>query len=189
MQKRTNFFLWCLVIGGAFLGAFILAPAIYIDMRLGIVIGGLVGCGISFWLFPELRKAFTEGWNEKPSKLRQQRIANNLWLGWQRSLTHPTNLPMTIGMLWFIVFAALIVLFPTLFDRYIGNESIRPLLLLLPFCFLFGLSGLLIILRREFIDQSGHRHHGFPVYFNGILGLLFGWGGCIALIWAFFSGQ
>jgi hypothetical protein len=190
MQKTTKIFLWVLVIGGSFVGAFVLAPAIQIDTRLGTVIGGLAGGGIAFWLFPELRKAFAAGRNEKPSKLRQQRIAKELQLGWRRSVTHPTNLPITLAALWFIVFTALIILFPTLLDRYIENKSVRLLLFSLPFLFLIGLSGLLMILRKELIDQFGHRHHGFPVYFNGILGLLLGWGGCIAFIWAtFFSGQ
>jgi len=70
---------------------------------------------------------------------------NGLWRSW----THPTNLPMMIGMLWFVVFFAMMGLIPIRVDRYIGNESVRVRLLLLPALFLFGLSGLLMILRRE----------------------------------------
>ena len=45
--------------------------------------------------------------------------------------------------------------------------------------FLWGLSGFLMVVRKEFIDKRGRRYFGGWAIFNGIILLLMGWGSLI----------
>jgi hypothetical protein len=70
-----------------------------------------------------------------------------------------------------------------LFDLKITPETnILLLVWLLPCCLLFGLSGFLILRRNEYVNQFGKLTSGFWARFNGILGIVFGWGSAILII-------
>jgi len=146
-----------------------------LHMRAETLGGAIIGATISLVLMPlifygnpNVKKGFEAlekgGWNE---------------------FTHPTTLPITIAVVWM----ALCVAFVFIHDK-ISNEPLSSLLtstFVVPTAFLFGLSGFLILKRNEVAGRYGEIHKGFWAYLNGILLILFGWGGLayLLLAWIF----
>jgi len=113
---------------------------------------------------------------------------NILSVNMKNYFTHYTQAPMMLGMLLFVIFILLLVtgLTDPILNRL--SEKDKPSLLMIflsPSFFLFGLSGFRMIKQKEAIDKSGQPYHGFWAIFNGILGLLFGWGFLLFITLAF----
>lgn len=141
------------------------------------LLGGFLGFLISIALFPEtIQELFVE-----QKETRVNRLLFERKLGFYRSLTHPTQIPLTLSMILFIFMILLLVLLDFLKIR-ISPTILQAGLFLI--AFLWGLSGLLIITRREYIDKTGRRYKGFWAMVNGIAFLLFGWGSLFFLLLA-----
>jgi hypothetical protein len=145
------------------------------DYFSGGVAGFMCALFLSFLVFPELRNMLPKIWN-----------GNNIYgINLKNNFMHPTQKPMVFGMLWFLIFI-LITIFG-LFDLIANSlQSIDRLylttLFLVPSLFLFGLSGIIMIKRKEAIGRFGRIYYGSQAVTVGILCVIFGWGGGIFMI-------
>jgi hypothetical protein len=170
-SKPQGRFISVILLIGIILGAIYISPNFKNNILAGASAGFLLAAGLCYLIFPGLLKS--------PQVKRQMSV---YWLGQRRYFTHPTMLPTTLGMLWFLLCVVAMMLFPgTRMTRDEAKTSLAILWFLDPSLFLVGLSGFLMILRKDGIDKFGRVYHGFPVYFNGILALLMGWGGGVLL--------
>ncbi len=156
---------------GIILGIIFVSPKVNGDKLVGGSVGFISAILINYLIFTEVREGFRGVWNGK-----------NPWqVNIKQSLFHPTQIPLTIGMLWFITFAFLMYLFDL--KAITDNESkLFAGLLLFPSLLLFGFSGFMMLRRNEYVNQFGKLTTGFWARFNGVMAILFGWGSCIALL-------
>jgi len=141
------------------------------------ILGGFLGFLLSIIIFPEtIKELFKE-----QSKKRTERLIEERKLGFYRSLTHSTQIPFTTSMV-FLVLMIVIVALLDLFNINVDSKILQAGLFFI--AFLWGLSGFLIITRKEYIDKNGRRYKGGWAIFYGLPFLLFGWGSLIALLLA-----
>lgn len=129
----------------------------------GSIIGLFLSGTIDYLIFPSFRKILP--------KIKK----HPEYFGY---FTHPTQVPLLIGSLWFIF--AIEILLP-LTEKKFGNPS-SILLLLLPMTALFGLSGFLITRMNEMVGKGGRIYRGVGAKITGILGMIFFWGGGVMLV-------
>jgi len=169
-QKRLLFLGF--LITGTILGIMFISPSINGDKFLGGSAGFLLSILLSHLIFPEMRESSRGIWNGN----------NMLGVNTKTYFTHPTQLPLMLGLLWFCAVALMLSLLVVFDLKITVNEKTGLILLLLPCLLLFGLSGFLMIRRNEYVNQFGKLTTGFWARFNGVLGIFFGWGGCILLL-------
>ncbi len=104
--------------------------------------------------------------------------------GWKVYILHLTNLPMTIGILWWVGFGILAYLSPSMVNKMSNNQFY--LFFAVPALFLFGLSGLIVIIRNEYVKVR-YIYHGSYAFFQGIFRIAFGWGICIYFLFNIFK--
>jgi hypothetical protein len=158
---------------GVICGLFFIPGKSYL---LNAAIGFIVALFSSYLIFPQLKKHF-------PNLLK----SDTIWADSTRRFSHPTQLPQTIGILWFLIsislLAFLIYEFPSLIP-----EEVRLLTLfyvvLIPTHFLIGLSGYKIIRRKETVNNFGQVYRGGWAYLAGVLTMIYGWGGVILMVLA-----
>lgn len=169
-QKRLLFLGF--LITGTILGIMFISPSINENKFLGGSAGFLISMLLSHIIFPEIRESSRGIWN-----------GNNMFgVNMKAYFTHPTQMPMMLGSLWFVAVALILSLLVALDLKILLNEKLVITLLLVPCLLLFGLSGFLMLRRNEYVNQFGKLTTGFWAKFNGALGILFGWGGAITLI-------
>ncbi|WKZ47809.1 MAG: hypothetical protein QY306_00405 [Anaerolineales bacterium] len=176
-DKQKHIIQLLIILSSIVLSSAFLSPFLNNSKEGSGLLGGLIGLVISIVVFPETSKKIFQ----EQSALRQERLNEERALGFWRFLTRPTQIPLTLSMLLFIASIILAVIFD-----YLKFENGYAILRggLIGTTFLWGLSGVLMIIRNETIDKSGRRHRGFWAIFNGIGFLLFGWGSLIVLIFA-----
>ena len=165
-------------IAGIVMGIFFVTPKSNGDKFLGGSIGFMSSLLLSFLVFPELRKMLRNIWDGDD-------IAG---INMKNYFTHPTQKPLVLGMLWFLVFILLstIGLFNPLFDRLPDKDKSDLLFLFLSPSFLFfGISGLISIKRNEAVGRYGQIYNGGWAYFNGIMLIVFGWGALLFMLLAY----
>ena len=138
------------------------------DTFSNIFLGFLISLISSFLVFPELRKTIPTIFNGK----------NSFGINMGQYFTHPTQLPMMFGGLWFVIVIPLLSLliskFPSLIP--VENRLDATTIVLLPSMILFGFSGYQMARRREMVGKFGQIHRGNWALFVGIIGILFSWG-------------
>jgi len=162
-QKRV--LLLGLLIAGTILGIMFLSPRINGDKFLGGSVGFLISMLFSHLIFPGMRERSRGMWNGN----------NVLGANLKTYFTHPTQIPLMLGMLWFGLGMICLVVF----NLKITADTNTGILLawLVPMCLLFGSSGFLMLRRNEYVNQFGKLTTGFWARFIGVLGIVFGWGG------------
>jgi len=144
----------------------------FLNIRVETLGGAIIGLVISLLVLPFIFRSDPDTQN----MLDGTRIES-----WD-SFVHPTNLPITIAMIWFVVFATFVFIFTKISETELGIYS--SAILLIPMAFLFGLSGFQMIRRNETLNGFGRIYKGFWAYLNGTLLILFGWGGLLYLLLA-----
>jgi hypothetical protein len=163
----------------------IIAGIVFVTSKVNgdIFLGGLVGFTISLvlscFLFSELRNIFGDNWN----------AGNIAGFNLKTYLTHPTQKPLAFAALWFIIF--ILFLSSGLSDslnNYLPDNIKQNLafIFLFPIFLLFGFSGFLMIRLKEGVSKFGQTYNGPWVYFNGALAIIFGWGGLLFMVLAYF---
>jgi hypothetical protein len=170
-QKIRSFFHLGIILLSVLLGTLIISPVLNIDIKLGALIGGILGIILNSVIFPEKRQEVFE-----QSKARQfERIVARQEYSLNRSFFHPTNLPITLSLIYFVLLVIVVFILEKL--NIIIPSNIYLVLFVMPF--LWGTSGFLMLTRNEYIDNFGRKHKGFWAIFNGILFIVFGWGSII----------
>lgn len=170
-QKRLLFL--GILISGTILRIIFISPSINGEKFVGGSAGRLISALLSHPIFPEIREGSRGIWNGN----------NMLGVNMKTYFTHPTQIPLMLGMLWFVLGISLLSL-QVVFDFKVTTHVNNGIILawLVPVCLLFGLSGFLMLRRNEYVNQFGKLTTGFWARFTGVLAILFGWGGAIALI-------
>jgi len=173
MNRRANFLFSAFTVTGSITGI-VISALFNIDIRIGLVVGLVAGAALAYKV-PGLFATIKNANEQEYARIKKE----NRLIGFQAFIIHPTQLPTTLGFLWLFVFFGV---------AFLSSQKItvgQQLLGLLPPLILFGLSGLVMIIRKE------HLSGRFPPYvinrdssaiLLGILVLLFGWGMGIALI-------
>jgi hypothetical protein len=169
-QKRL-LFLGFLIIGTT-LGIMFISPNINGDKFVGGSAGCLISILLSHFIFPEIRESSRGIWNGN----------NILGVNMRTYFTHPTQMPLMLGLLWFVAVALILSLLVAFELKITVNEKTGIILWLFPCLLLFGLSGFLMLRRNEYVNQFGKLTTGFWARFNGVLAILCGWGGCVVLL-------
>jgi len=174
LQKLTPFIRLTIIIGSTLLSYFYIAQAFEADPKLSGLYGCLGGIILALLIPPvydEKNQDKEEG-NENPF----EKSLN--------SFSHPTNLPLTFSMIYFVILIVGVLILGGVNPSFTVPLKIT-IILLSPIPLLWGYSGFLMVRRNEFIDKFGRQYKGFWAYFYGILLILWGWGMFIAIL--FFS--
>jgi hypothetical protein len=147
----------------------------FLNIRVETLGGAIIGLVVSFLVLPFI-------FHPDPDI---QNMLDATRIGSWDSFVHPTNLPITIAMIWFLSIMGIFYLMDLL--NKIKASINLAYILLLPIFFLFGLSGFQMIRRNETVNGFGKIFKGFWAYLNGTLLILFGWGGLlyVLLAWIF----
>jgi hypothetical protein len=174
-DKQKRFAQFTIILICVILASIFLLPLLNKSTEASGLVGGIIGILIIIAVFPETRKAMIE----QPSEDRMKRLMGESQLGFYRFLTHPTQMPLTFAMFLFIAMILVIVLLNFL------KTKIDPIffqIILLIIAFLWGLSGFLMLARKEYIDHRGRHYRGGWAIVQGISFLLTGWGALVFLI-------
>jgi len=168
-------------ITGIVAGIIFLTPRNSGDKFLGGIAGFICALLASFLIFQDLRNMLPKIWDG----------SNIYGINMKNYFVHPTQIPMLLGILWFILFIFLVTprIFNFITDNFQGIEKSEITgLLLTPSALLIGLSGFLIFKRNEAIDRFGEIHKGARVRFIGISTMFLGWGiGALFVLSAIFK--
>jgi len=165
-SRLRGIFLLGTIIVSIAVGVIFLSPEIEGGKFIGGSFGFVLAIFISRIFFPDIRRSSGNIWNGK----------NILGVNMKNYFTHTTQIPMMLGFLWFIIFMALGI-FTSSIDKSQNKDNPYLLFVFLsPSFFLIGLSGFLMIKRNEGVNKFGEIYKGFWAYFNGALGIIFGWG-------------
>ena len=176
MRNWSKYLLGIILVIGGFVGTIIIAPNFHVSKDLGALIGSFLGFLFSL-LIPNLWKSLIKITNDENKRISEENRYINFW----DYITHPTLIYFVIGTLWlfgFIVFISIFQIKPTPEQSLFG---------FLRFAFFFGLSGVMMIKRKEFVKGS---IFGYLVVrsdwaiFWGTLAMLIGWGGGLVLLLA-----
>ncbi len=174
-DKQKRIVQLAIILTGIILGGLLLAPLLNNNREGSSFLGGFVRFLVSIAIFPDSVKGMFENQNEK----RAERVMEEYQLGFYRYLTHPTQIPFIISLLLFVVLLVLMVILDYLKIKISFRITQVAFSVM---AFLWGLSGLLMIIRKEFIDKRGRRYLGGWAILNGVLFLLMGWGSIIFLL-------
>jgi len=176
-DKRKRIIQLAIILTGIILGGLFIAPLLNTNRESSGLLGGFIGFLVSIAAFPDtLRSTF-----EEQSEKRTERIMEERQLGFYRFLTHPTQIPFILSILLFIATLVLVILLDFLKIK-ISYAILQTGLFAM--AFLWGLSGFLMIIRKEYIDKRGRRHRGGWAIFNGVVFLVMGWGSILFLLLA-----
>jgi hypothetical protein len=165
-EKQKNAVQIIILILGGIIGWIFLSPLLKNKTENSILIGLLLALLINIIVFPDLRKKIFEQTSEK----RIERLQKENSLGFRRFLFHITNLPLHIALL--VLFGGAILLGTLNLKLNEFQLTIGTIII----CVLIGLSGFLMLVRKEYVNKDGVISRGFWAFFNGILLLLVGWG-------------
>lgn len=171
MSSQKSFIHLGIILLSLLIGMLIISPALDIDTKLGALAGGILGVIINSVIFPEKRQEVSEQSNEKHFERMVARQEYSLY----RSFFHPTNLPITLSLIYFVLLVIVVFILDKL--NIIIPSNLYLVLFVMPF--LWGISGFLMLTRNEYVDKFGRNHKGFWAIFNGTLFILFGWGSII----------
>jgi hypothetical protein len=160
MRNESKWAILILIMSG-FFGAFFIAPLIGTKALIGAFIG-MVGC---VYLLPFLLR--------DPYGLE---AAKTMEIGIWNSFLHPTNLPITLAIIWVLFIAGVSSFLEFKTSEFKLGLNLSDILFL-PFLLLMGLSGFQMIRRNESVSKVGYVYKGFWAYLNGAVCILFGWGG------------
>ncbi len=118
--------------------------------------------------------------NYKPQELDNNEKDALERSGWKVYILHPTNLPITIAILYFLIFLGMTLSLPQL--RNSKDSKLFGIFMLIPFGFLLGLSGFLNVIRKEFV-RLRYIHRDSTAYLDGLKKLIVGWGGCVYMLY------
>jgi hypothetical protein len=176
-EKKKRIIQLALILTGTILGGLFLSDFLNGSTKASGLLGGFVGFLVGLAIFPETGL----GLFEEQSELRQSRLKKERTLGFWRSFTHPTQVPLTLSLILFVLILVLAALLDYL--KIKGGSEIFQIGFLI-MMFLWGLSGFLIISRKEYVDNNGRRYRNWWAVFYGIPFLIMGWGGFIFLLLA-----
>lgn len=167
-HKTKSFIQLSITILSILIGSLVIAPKLKIESKLGVLIGGLLGLILISIIFPSSK----EGYFSKNDTQKRQQFSEALSDGIHRSWTHPTNLPITLSLIYF----ALLIIIVFALDKLNITIPSNIYLALFVMPLLWGISGFLMLIRNEYIDKFGRKHKGFWAILNGIIFITFGWG-------------
>ncbi len=171
LPAKKRIFSIGILIAGTILGIIYVTPKVSNNAFLGGSIGVLISFFVIFLAFPEARKSFENNLNKDDFFIKNY-------------FTHPTQLPLMLGILWFIVSFLFLAAFVSLFPTLMPMEN-RPVILLFfvlsPTFSAIGYSGYQTIKRKESVNKYGQIYKGFWASLNGVLGILIGWGFLLVL--------
>ena len=176
MKNWSQYLLGAIVLFSGFIGTILIAPNFHVSGDVGAFIGIFLGFLLSL-LIPNLWKSLIKITNDENRRLLEE----NRYISFWAYITHPTLLPLVIGFLWFFGFLIVLGVFQ------IKATEAKMLIGFLPLAFFFGLSGLIMAMRKEFVKGS---MFGYLIIrsdwaiFWGILTMLIGWGGGLILLLA-----
>lgn len=176
MRNWSKYLLGTIVVISGFIGTILIAPNFHVSGDIGALIGIFLGFLFSL-LIPNLWKSLIKITNDENRRISEENRYINFW----DYITHPTLIYVVIGTLWLVGFIAFISIFQ------IKPTPEQSLFGLLPLAFFFGLSGLMMVKRKEFVKGS---IFGYLVVrsdwaiFWGTLTMLIGWGGGLVLLLA-----
>jgi len=171
MQKHPKLLFFCIMFLATIVGTYALAPMLHVKTDTGGTIGVIIGFFASFFV-PGLWKSLAQVQNEEQKQAFSEGIGTGFW----KYLTHPTQLPAMLGLLWFIGFLGIQFLF------HLKISSNQFVFILLPFPILFGLTGFFVFLRKEYINRPGHVIRGNWARVIGALIMIFCWGASILML-------
>src|SRR5271157_654640 len=137
MKKWAVLIVMAFFILGGIIGILIVSPLFHIDSKTGGSIGLFVGLLLS-WPVPGLWKSLADITNENTKKA----IDENSYAGPFGYMIYPTQMPLTIGLAWFLGFLITMVTFPNIFKSFQEPSELVPMWLM-PWLFMTGLSGFL----------------------------------------------
>ena len=159
----------------------LLSPVLNVSREAGVGLGAILGLVVGLAAIPDLARSIQQSWDMEHQKAAREGRTLSAFGDW----THPTRLPMVLRMAWFIVLA---VVGLSMRIKLTAAQNWAYILWLLPVFLGFGLSGLIMVLRKEDVRSgpSGLRvvRDGWAIV-NGIAGMIFGFGGALALILGF----
>jgi hypothetical protein len=173
MSNWSKYVLGIFALVGGFIGTIMIAPELNISRDAGALIGTLLGLIISL-MVPNLWKSVFSSVNDNYKKA----LEDNQYLNFREFITHPALLPIVMGIIWFFCCLTFLTVFK------IKPTEEQSLIAFLPVTFSFGLSGLIMLIRKEIATGN---MFGYLVVKNnwaifwGILNMILGWGGGIAL--------
>lgn len=101
---------------------------------------------------------------------RQERLKRSQRLRIKRQFFHPTHIPVAISLSIFFLAFIVGAIFHLSYPKWIQD------VLSILFFISIGISGLIILIRREFVGKYGEISHGWEVYLYGTSGTLIGFG-------------
>lgn len=141
MKTWSKYIVGLLVIIGSCIGSAWLPELLNISQDLGVMVGIILGFLISF-MIPGLWKSFLETVNTE----HHEAIEQKRYIGIGEMLIHPTYLPFTLGMVWFIVLLVTVMIL-----KLDASQKWLSIIIFTPFIFSIGLSGLEMFKRGEMI--------------------------------------
>jgi|GEM_PF-2853869 len=189
LQKSRSFIQLGVILISVLAGSLIISPIFKIETKLGTLIGGILGIFLInvFTIPKEKPELAKEDSGENPEKSNVEHFERMLKIRekfFYRSFFHPTQLPATLGAVWFAASLAILMAFISLFPSLIPMAN-RPTVLIYfvftPSFSAFGFSGYQTIKRKEIVNKHGQIIKGFWAYFYGVFWILFGWGSLLFL--------
>jgi hypothetical protein len=175
LQKTRSFLHFCVILLSVLTGTFIIAPALNINIKFGMFIGGILSFALNGILFPEYRQELSVQPNEKNFEFTSNKSKYDFY----DSLVHTTNIPIYTSMILFILTFILVLLL----DKFNLQGSSEILQIGVPgMAFLWGLSGFRMVIQKETIDIHGRKFKGFWAILNGLVFIVMGWGAIIGIV-------
>ena len=177
MKTRSKYIVGTFVVLGSCIGMTIITPQLNVSQDTGILLGMALGFLTSL-LIPNLWRSFLETiYTEHQEAIEQKR-----YIGFREILTHPTHLPMILGLIWLFMFLTIILVFKL--DPY---QKALSLLTYIPTLLSIGLSGLIMIRRKELVTGglfgSIFKKTNWAIV-SGLILMMTGFGGAIYFIFA-----
>jgi hypothetical protein len=175
MKNWAKIIFVAICVFGTCFGMFVISPAFNVSIDSGAGIGTFLGLLLAF-LTPNLMNALAQ----KVTEENMDALKENRQLNLVGYFIHPTELPNLLGTIWLIGFVAIAILFR------IDTDNNKNLYWLIPGVFLFGVSGLIKVLRNEYIKSNFLG--GFEIVrggwakFFGFTVMIFFWGICVSII-------
>lgn len=170
LSKPKSFLLIGIIIISIASGVIYLSHMIDGSKIAGGSLGFIFAIFFSHLIFPEFRKSSSNIWNGN----------NILGINMKTYFTHPTQIPLMMGGIWFC--AVLLAMYVFNLKVTTDDETKIFIGMLIPAFLLFGLSGFLMVYRNEYVNRFGIIVNGLWAKINGIAGILFGWGFSIGII-------
>lgn len=177
MKTWSKYIIGAFVIIGSYVGITIITPQLNVSQDTGILLGMALGFLTSL-LIPNLWRSVLETvYTEHQEAIKQKR-----YLGFREVLTHPTHLPMILGIIWLFILLTIILVFKL--DPF---QKVLSLLTYIPTLLSVGFSGLIMIRRKELITGglfgAIFKKTNWAII-SGLIFMITGFGGAIYFILA-----